>query len=116
MVCVASAYAQSTSARASFLHLALRRRCQNHPIAMFNSLVLVAFVWTLVPTGSALEPPSVSMEYTGSVQIPGTTAKTSRLPKRGAVGTCPEQDRGSDWLECLTAIAYEDGKADALFG
>ena len=83
---------------------------------MFNSLVLAAFVWTLVPNGSALAPLAVSREYTGSVETPGTTGKTSRLPKRDAVRTCPEQDRGGDWLECLTAIAYEDGKADMFFG
>ena len=116
MVRVESAYAQSTSGRPSFPHLVLRQHCQHHPIAMFNSLVLAAFVWTLVPTVSSVAPLSAWREYTNSVQILGPTAKTSRLPKRDVVRTCPEQDRGSDWLECLTAIAHEGGKVDALFG
>ena len=116
MVRVESAYAQPTSGRASFPHLVLRRHCENHPIAMFNSIVLAAFVWTLVPTGPILAPLFVSREYTNAVQTSGTTAKTSRLPKRDAVPTCTEQDGSSDWLECLTDVAHEGGKADAFFG
>ena len=83
---------------------------------MFNSLVLAAFVWTLLPTGSTLALLQVSRDYTSSVQILGTTAKTSRLPKRDVGRTCPEQERGSDWLECLTAIAHAGGKVDAFVG
>jgi hypothetical protein len=112
---VESAYAQSTSRPASFPHLVLRQRCQDHPIAMFNTLVLAAFVWTLAPTGSTLAPLSVPRENTSSVQILGTTAKTSRLPKRDVILTCPAQVRVGEWLECLTEVAREGGKVGEPF-
>ena len=114
MVCVERAYARSTSA--FFLHLTPRQRCRDHPVAMFNGLAVAAFVWTLVPTESSLGPLSVSMDHAGSVQILGSTGKTSRLPRRDVIRNCPEQDRGSDWLECLTAIAQEGGKVGTFLG
>ena len=116
MVRVKSPCSQSTSVRASFPHLALRQRCRDHPIAMFHGLVFASFVWVLVPTGSVLTPLSAWTDDPGPIQIARTTAKTSRLPKTDVIHSCPEQDGGRDWLECLTEFAHEVGNVDAFFG
>jgi hypothetical protein len=83
---------------------------------MFNGLVFATFIWTLVPTGSALTPFLAWRDHPGSTEILRTTAKTSRLPKPDIIRTCPEQDGGRDWLECLTEFANEAGNTDAFFG
>jgi hypothetical protein len=83
---------------------------------MFNGLVFAAFVWVLVPTGSALTPLSLWADHPGPIQIQRTTAKTQRLPKPDAIQSCPEQDGGRDWLECLTEFANELGNINPPLG
>jgi hypothetical protein len=116
MVRVKSSYPQPISARVSFPLLALRQNCRDHPMTMFNGIVFAAFVWTLVPTGFVPTPLSVWTAQPGRVEILRTTAKTSRLPKPDDIRACPKQDRGRDWLECLTEFAYGVGKVEMFLG
>lgn len=101
---------QATERRTVFPELALRRRSNDHPMAMFAIIVTAAFAWTLMPG-----EPSVALASGASqnvVQDAKTTTKTSRLKQSDLDRACDGQAWGGESAGCLTMIARESGKPD----
>lgn len=103
---------QATERRTVFARLALRRRANEHPMAMFSFVVAAAFVWTLVPgepTYGTAAPTSQPPRIAGETQ---TTDKTARLPLSKVDRACLGQAWGGETAECVRMIVRENGKAD----
>jgi hypothetical protein len=101
---------QATERRTIFPQLALRRRANEHPIAMFGAIAAAAFVWTLVPGEPMLA--QASKAPTKLVQETRTTAKTSRLSIADLDRACHGQAWGDESAACVKMIVKENGKAD----
>ena len=101
---------QVSERRTVFPRLALRRRSQEHPIAMFGTIVAAAFMWTLIPGET-----TVTQAASAPIKVldhSGTTGETSRLPMSNIDRACRGQAWGGESVECVTMIAHENGKAD----
>ena len=96
-----------------FPRIALRERTDNHPMAMFATLVTVSFLSMFVmgPGRSTLErtfEPAPQVADHG-----GAAAKTSRLPPISDAGrACHGQAWGAETEDCLRAIVKQSGKGD----
>ena len=103
---------QATERRTVFPRLALRERSQQHPVLMFTTIAMAAFVWALVPGEPNLAVAAPAGAPQKIIQETATTTKTSRLPESDLDLACKGQGWGSESVECLTMIARENGKAE----
>ncbi|PAQ07583.1 hypothetical protein [Mesorhizobium temperatum] len=88
--------------------LALRRRANDHPMALFVVLGAVAFVGmafapTVGPAFASLNPPA------NIVDGAPTTTKTARLPMPEIDFACKGQAWGAESADCLRVIAEQSG-------
>lgn len=88
--------------------LALRRRANDHPMALFVVLgaaafVGMAFVPTVGPAFASLNPPA------NIVDGAPTTTKTARLPMPEIDFVCKGQAWGAESADCLRVIAEQSG-------
>jgi hypothetical protein len=88
--------------------LALRRRANDHPMALFVVLAAAAFVGmafapTVGPAFASLNPPA------NIVAGAPTTIKTSRLPMPEIDFVCRGQAWGAESPDCLRVIAEQSG-------
>lgn len=91
--------------------LQLRRRSDEHPMAMFGVIVATAFIsMFMMPS----QNPAQAASGTASIRIEGatTTDRTSRLPETETDRACKGQAWGAESLECLAVIARESGIDD----
>jgi hypothetical protein len=87
--------------------LELRRRSDEHPMAMFGFIVAAAFVSmgllsVQAPAEAAVTAPMI--ELTGE---PMTTEKSARLPLSEKDRACQGQAWGAESVDCLLMIAKE---------
>ena len=93
--------------------LALRRRANDHPMALFVVLAAAAFVgMALAPT---VGPAFVSLNPPANI-VDGapTTTKTARLPMPEIDFVCKGQAWGAESADCLRVIAEQSGRARAV--
>ncbi|AZN96547.1 hypothetical protein EJ066_04175 [Mesorhizobium sp. M9A.F.Ca.ET.002.03.1.2] len=88
--------------------LALRRRANDHPMALFVMLGAAAFVGmafapTVGPAFVSLNPPA------NIVDGAPTTTKTARLPMPEIDFACKGQAWGAESADCLRVIAEQAG-------
>jgi len=101
---------QPSDRRFDIPRLELRRRSDEHPMAMFGVIVATAFISMFLlpsqsPANAAINP--VAMERSGE---PLTTDKAARLPLSEKDAACQGQAWGAETTECLMLIAKDAGK------
>jgi hypothetical protein len=100
-----------TSARhGRFPRVALRKRSNEHPMAMFAMLVTTAFVsMALMTPGTAIfaARAHAAAKPVGQVQESG---KSYRLPPVNAGRACHGQAWGAETEQCVLAIIRDSGK------
>jgi hypothetical protein len=101
---------QATERRTVFPQLALRRRANEHPMAMFATIVAAAFVWILIP-GEPIQA-QASKAPAMPVQETRTTEKTARLPVSAIDRACHGQAWGGESAACVKMIVKENGRSD----
>lgn len=96
-----------------FPKIALRRRTQDHPMAMFAVAAAACFLaMALIPTsGPAFAAISGAPHRTAD--LVRTTEKTARLPMSETDRACQGQAWGNESLDCLLVIAREAGDKKA---
>ncbi len=100
--------------RGRFPRIALRERSNDHPMAMFATLVTAAFLSMAVmaPANAILAAPDAApSKLADRVNDSG---KTSRLPPPANVGrACHGQAWGAETEDCLLAILKGSGRNEA---
>ncbi len=96
-----------------FPKIALRRRTQDHPMAMFAVAAGACFLaMALIPTsGPAFA--AIGGAPHKSVSDVRTTEKSARLPMSEPDRACQGQAWGNETLDCLLVIAREAGDKKA---
>ena len=94
--------------------IALRRRSQEHPMAMFAIIVTAAFTSMVAMSieGRAVAAGAPLKIAEAIDDTSRTTDKTDRLPASETQRACRGQAWGSQSLDCVVMIARESGKAE----
>ncbi|MGO4833473.1 hypothetical protein AB4144_14495 [Rhizobiaceae sp. 2RAB30] len=93
--------------------IALRRRTQDHPMAMFAVAAGACFIaMALIPTSGPAFAAIGGAPHRTAVDV-RTTEKTARLPMSETDRACQGQAWGNETLDCLLVIAREAGDKKA---
>lgn len=92
--------------------LALRRRANDHPMALFGVIVGATFASMLLMPGHGPAAAAISGEPARPLVDTRTSDKTGTLPAGDVERACHGQAWGSESLDCLLMIAKSEGKAE----
>ena len=92
--------------------IALRRRANEHPMALFGVIVSATFACMLLIPGQGPAAAAISGQPARPLVDIRTSDKTERLTAGDVERACHGQAWGSESLDCLLMIAKSEGKAE----